>query len=318
MSKVEVREVGKYQVLYRDTKTGIAWIEDGNPGLGHSCHPNIDKSGSVTRMRNLGYWGQTDRVVESHGWKCNIDKYVIDPEDPLDAIVARECMCEACVERRGEAQKKEKEAEAKPSPYLFLCRSYSGCFYIKTDAPLRDMFPCGVNTGWMRECLPAYENEVETFLSEQEYERLKAYEHFLIKGRMTEEDLGKKEAEIRSDLENNIIPKLRSQEAQEFYAEIMEQEKEALKRIFSFTDKQIEHILEKYPTAYRGREIVKAVFSDAEELGLQRIGEYIRRIGEEDNPLIARYFDFERYGTDLAKDSSHFCTLDDGRIVEFR
>ncbi len=100
--------------------------------------------------------------------------------------------------------------------------------------------------------------------------------------------------------------------------EEQKKEKEELKKIYSFTDKQIEQILAKYPNVYRDREIVKAVFPDAEELGLQRIGEYVRRIGEEDNPLIARYFDFERYGTDLAKDSSHFCTLDDGRIVEFR
>lgn len=69
-------------------------------GLGHSCHPNIDKSGSVIGMKQRGYWNKTDRVVQSHGWKYNIDRFVIDKTDKLDLIVSEECMCQACIERR--------------------------------------------------------------------------------------------------------------------------------------------------------------------------------------------------------------------------
>lgn len=34
--KEYIRTVGPYANLFRDTKNGIAWIEDGNTGLGFS------------------------------------------------------------------------------------------------------------------------------------------------------------------------------------------------------------------------------------------------------------------------------------------
>lgn len=100
MARIFIKKVGEYQNLYCDNKTGIAWIEDGSTGLGHSCHPSIDASGSVSEMKNLGYWDKSDRVVTSHGFKYNIDRFIVDTTNPLDRIVARECMCQACIERR--------------------------------------------------------------------------------------------------------------------------------------------------------------------------------------------------------------------------
>lgn len=95
-----VREVNQYANLYRDDKTGIAWIEDGSTGLRHSCHPNTNKSGSIIGMKQRGYWDKSDRVFQSHGWKYNISRLVVDEKDELDLIVADECMCQACIERR--------------------------------------------------------------------------------------------------------------------------------------------------------------------------------------------------------------------------
>lgn len=63
---------------YELTNNGIAWIEDGSTGLGISVHPNLDKSGSVTGMKKLGYWDKSDRIVLSHGWKYNIDRFVCE------------------------------------------------------------------------------------------------------------------------------------------------------------------------------------------------------------------------------------------------
>lgn len=100
MAKQFIREIKPYANLYRDDKNGIAWIEDGSTGLGISIHPNIDKSGSVTGMKNLGYWDKSDRIVQSHGWKYNIDRFVCDKENEFEMIVADECMCQACIERR--------------------------------------------------------------------------------------------------------------------------------------------------------------------------------------------------------------------------
>lgn len=108
MAKQFIREVKPYANLYKDTVTGIAWIEDGSTGCGHSCHPNIDSTGSVTGMKKLGYWNKKDRIVRSHGFQYNIDKFVIDTKDEFDIIVAKECACAGCQERREAPVKKFK------------------------------------------------------------------------------------------------------------------------------------------------------------------------------------------------------------------
>ena len=98
MSKQLIREIKPYTKLYRDDRTGIAWIEDGSTGCGHSAHANIDATGSVRGMKKLGYWRKEDRVIRSHGVAYNIDTLVIS--DMLDEIAAKECRCEACMKRR--------------------------------------------------------------------------------------------------------------------------------------------------------------------------------------------------------------------------
>lgn len=95
-----IRKIDEYINLYRDDKTGIAWIEDGRTGLEISVHGNIDSSGSVSGMKTLGYWGKKDRIVRSHGWIYNIDSFVCDKGNKLEMIVADECRCQGCLERR--------------------------------------------------------------------------------------------------------------------------------------------------------------------------------------------------------------------------
>lgn len=98
MSKTKVREIEEYVELHRDPKTGIAWVENGRTGNGHSAHPNIDATGSIRGMKNLGYWKQDVRCVRTHGFIYNIDRLVVS--DKFDQIAADECRCEACRERR--------------------------------------------------------------------------------------------------------------------------------------------------------------------------------------------------------------------------
>ena len=52
-------------------------------------------------MKNLGYWRKNDRIVRSHGFQYNSDTLVYNKDNELEQIVANECMCQACVERRG-------------------------------------------------------------------------------------------------------------------------------------------------------------------------------------------------------------------------
>ena len=100
MMKELIRKVGKYATLYRDNRTGIAWIEDGSAGIGHPWHPNIDASGSVHGMKQMGYWNRTDKILLSHGFKYNISKFVIDEANDYDVIVSNECRCQECLKRR--------------------------------------------------------------------------------------------------------------------------------------------------------------------------------------------------------------------------
>ena len=93
-----IRSVGEYANLYRDDRTGIALVSDGSTGLLNSVHPNIDKTGSVRGMKQLGYWGKADKTVRCGGYIYNISKFVCD--DEYDRIVADECMCECCKQRR--------------------------------------------------------------------------------------------------------------------------------------------------------------------------------------------------------------------------
>lgn len=96
-----IKEINEYTTLYRDDTTGIAWIEDGGTGLGISVHPNISNTGSVRGMKDRGYWGRKDRTVRSHGWIYNIDRLVVNNNNPLEKLLAdTECKCQACIERR--------------------------------------------------------------------------------------------------------------------------------------------------------------------------------------------------------------------------
>ena len=105
-----IREIEPRVELFRDAVTGIAWAEDHRTGLGVSVHPNIDENGSVEGMVARGYWRSSDRVARSHGWIYNIDRFVCNDEDPVEAIVAEECMCPACIERRAAQRERKRYA----------------------------------------------------------------------------------------------------------------------------------------------------------------------------------------------------------------
>lgn len=86
-----ITQLRPYAVLERHETTGIARIVDGSSGTMATCHPNIDASGSVAGMRNLGYWNRTDRVVRSGGYIYNVSNLVVSDQD--DRIAALACRC---------------------------------------------------------------------------------------------------------------------------------------------------------------------------------------------------------------------------------
>lgn len=97
MAKIKIKEIAPYKTLYRCSNTGIAWVEDGTSGNGHSAHANIHGTGSVQGMKRQGYWEAKARVERTNGYIYNIDTLVIS--DKLDQIAADHCLCRACRER---------------------------------------------------------------------------------------------------------------------------------------------------------------------------------------------------------------------------
>lgn len=95
-----IKEISEGIKLYRDSDTGIAFVHDGSTGLSHSCHPNIDSTGSVRGMKKLGYWGKNDVIVRANGYSYNVSRFCVDSSDELDNIAAESCMCSSCVKRR--------------------------------------------------------------------------------------------------------------------------------------------------------------------------------------------------------------------------
>lgn len=103
MSKILLEVIRPHVKLYRNPRTGIAWVEDGTSGTGHSCHSNIDSSGSVSGMKSRGYWGKNDRTVRSNGWIYNIDRLSVSGE--LDEIARQHCRCGGVHEDRQTRQR---------------------------------------------------------------------------------------------------------------------------------------------------------------------------------------------------------------------
>ncbi len=91
MKKTFIKEIEPNIELHKCNRTGIAWIENGRTGSGHSAHPNIDASGSVLGMKKLGYWGKEDITVRTHGYIYNISKCAVT--DKYDQIAMNYCQC---------------------------------------------------------------------------------------------------------------------------------------------------------------------------------------------------------------------------------
>ncbi len=94
-----IAHIGDWKDVYRNVNTGIAFVQDGSTGMRHSCHANIDASGSVRGMKKLGYWGKDDRTVKCNGTIYNVSSYVVS--DELDKVAAKYCECIGCLKRKG-------------------------------------------------------------------------------------------------------------------------------------------------------------------------------------------------------------------------
>lgn len=111
----------------------------------------------------------------------------------------------------------------------------------------------------------------------------------------------------------SIIEKLESEENTELFEQIIEEEKEYLMDEYNLDEDDIETIFDNYGLDYRDRAVVGYVYDDTYDLGYETAWScgYVSN----NDSIMERYFDFEKFGEDLVNDDECYCQLADGRCV---
>lgn len=159
-----------------------------------------------------------------------------------------------------------------------------------------------------------YEN-IKTILTKDEYEQLVQFnEKITDLGCVTtkDDDRYNKGIELYEVIQP-IFDKLLSEENEELFKQVVEEEKEYLMSEYSLNEDDIDTIFNNYGLDYRDRAVVGHVFKDVYDLGYEEAWSlgYI----DNRNSFMEKYFDFEKFGEDLANDSESYCKLTDGRYV---
>lgn len=208
---------------------------------------------------------------------------------------------------------------------LFLYKDNSEdrdcCAYIERNL---GQFECDHYFGRVSICGAAYYGgefadyeDITTVLTAEEYAQLlKFVEDISALGYGIKEgdERYQRGIELRKGIQP-VLDKLNSKENEALFDKIWEEEKEYLYDEYSLDDDECEEIANEYGNEYRDRGIVSYVFDDAYDCG------YEEAIGcgfvDSNNGTQMRYFNFEKFGEDLAAEDERYHKLDDGRIVVF-
>lgn len=211
------------------------------------------------------------------------------------------------------------------SEHVFLYRIKNSddrdcCAYIDTNG---SEFVCNHYFSGINICGSCYSgrdwaayDDIETILTRTEYNQLLKYKkelHELGYGITKGDSRYQKGIKIINKIEP-IVDKLKSDEAQEFFDRISSEEMQVLKEEYELNDSDIECILNEYPLDYRDRSIVAAVYSDMDDLGREEAWQcgYINR---ENESLMDRYFDYEKFGEDVVSEDEFFIEITHNRAV---
>lgn len=210
------------------------------------------------------------------------------------------------------------------SKYVFLYRitgedDRDSCAYLENN-PMR--FECGHYFGRMILHGSCYCNsdwkdygDIETILTEDEYNTL----------RKIDEEFGKLGFGIKPGDERYqkglalaekvklIFDKLNSEEAAEFFRQIIEDEKQIAMNEHGLTEEEVKEAFDNYPLDYQDRSIIGTVFEDSEDLGYEEA--YSLGLVEKDS-ITERYFDFEKFGEDLTEEKM-YQELASGKCVAY-
>lgn len=159
---------------------------------------------------------------------------------------------------------------------------------------------------------PAYE-DIRTILTQPEYEALIDFSKEIDKlgyGITKGDERYQKGVELCKAIQP-VYDKLTSEENEEFFKTIQLEEREYLMNEYGLDDADIDKIFDNYGLDYRDRAVVGCVFQDIYDCGYEEAWSlgYI-----DDNSIVARYFDFEKFGEDLINDRD-YVLLDDGKVV---
>lgn len=208
---------------------------------------------------------------------------------------------------------------------LFLYKDNSEdrdcCAYIELNPA---QFECNHYFGRVTLCGAAYYGkefadyeDIKTILTADEYAQLVQFAKDISElgyGITKGDERYQRGIELRRGIQP-ILDKLRGEENEALFNEIWEEEKEYLYDTYSLDDDECEEIANEYGKDYRDRAIVACVFDDAYDCG------YEEAIGlcfvDRYNCTQMRYFNFEKFGQDLADEDECYHELSDGRIVLF-
>ncbi len=105
-----------------------------------------------------------------------------------------------------------------------------------------------------------------------------------------------------------IIDKLNSNENEQMFAKVINDEKDYCINEYDFSSEEIDEIFDNYCGDYKDRSIIVAVYSDKDDM----VYEEKFAMGYENTP----YFDDDAFGDDLLNDE-HYYELNSGRIVQY-
>lgn len=108
-----------------------------------------------------------------------------------------------------------------------------------------------------------------------------------------------------------IIDKLQSEENQQLFEQVQQEEKEYLMKEYSLDEEDVEFIFDNYNLDYKDRGIVGYIFSDIDEAA-QEEAEQLGYVTKENE----RYFSYEKFGKDLL-DGENYVEMPDGRIIRY-
>lgn len=161
--------------------------------------------------------------------------------------------------------------------------------------------------------LPDFDN-IQTVMSKEDFEKLLSYDKAISNlgyGLDKNEEKRQQGQEICDKALKLIEDVLNTEENQQLFDSIIEEEKQAVEDEYNLTREDVDYIFDNYGNDYKDREIVNCIYDDTYDLGYNEAWEcgYVKR-----GDVSEKYFDFEQFGQDLLDDDGYL-ELPSGKIA---